>query len=517
MPLSGPPLANPVPIHRILDAALATKPDEAGLASVDGRLAWRAFEATAQRLAANYLRLGLRPGDRLASLMPNRKALLVHYLACMKAGLVAVPLNYRYTAPEIDHALTVSGAAALLAHADRDADLAASAAVPRLPFGVIAFAAAGRSPSYEALAAAEPAPMALPTPAPTDPAAIFFTSGSTGAAKGVTHSQGSLAAMFAACAEGFELCADDILLPGSSMSHIGGFLFAFAALSRGARVLVAKSYDGEGILPLLRSERPTVLCMIPAALFTVIRDGHARREDFASLRLTRSGSDKVPQELEEEFTALTGLVIDEGYGCTEAGLVTLSPPSGRIVAGSIGRALAGFDLSVRDDAGAELGPGSDGNLWIRGASLMTGYWGDPAATAAVFRDGWFDSGDRMSYDDDGYLWFHGRKKQIIVHDGSNIFPQEVEEALLAHPAVAAAGVIGIRDVMHGEDVRAYVVVKPDVPPPSGGELILFARRRVGYKAPEQIVFLDEMPLNPTGKVDRVALKRIAAESHGAGN
>jgi acyl-coenzyme A synthetase/AMP-(fatty) acid ligase len=122
----------------------------------------------------------------------------------------------------------------------------------------------------------------------------------------------------------------------------------------------------------------------------------------------------------------------------------------------------------------------------------------------------------MSVDDGGYLWFHGRRKQIIVHDGSNIFPQEVEEALLAHPAVAAAGVIGIADVLHGEDVRAYVVLKDDAPElrPSGQDLIAFARARVGYKAPEQIVFLDEMPLNPTGKTDRVTLKKMAAAQFG---
>ncbi len=516
MPLAGPTLSAAPPLHRLLDAGLAAGPEAVALASRDGTLTWRALDDAATRLAHGYRGLGLVAGDRVASLMPNREALVIHYLACMKAGLVAVPLNYRYTPAEIDHALAVSAAAALLAHAERDADIAASAQTGDLRTGVIAYGDPDRDRSWERLVRTAPDDPSLPEPAPGDPAAIFFTSGSTGAAKGVTHTHGSLAAMFGACADGFEITATDILLPGSSMSHIGGFLFGFSALSRGARVLVAMSYDGEGVLPLLRDGRPTILCMIPAALFTVVRDGHAKRDDFASLRLVRSGSDKVPAELEAEFTALTGRIIDEGYGCSEAGLVTLSPPSGRIVAGSIGRTLPGFDLSIRDDDGNEVGPGVDGNLWIRGGALMAGYWSDPKATGSVFADGWFDSGDRMSADDDGYLWFHGRRKQIIVHDGSNIFPQEVEEALLAHPAVAAAGVIGIADVLHGEDVRAYVVLKDDAPEPrpSGQDLIAFARARVGYKAPEQIVFLDEMPLNPTGKTDRVTLKRMAAEQLG---
>ena len=144
---------------------------------------------------------------------------------------------------------------------------------------------------------------------------------------------------------------------------------------------------------------------------------------------------------------------------------------------------------------------------------MIGYWGDEEATRAAFKDGWFDTGDVMMADDDGTLWFHGRRKQIIVHDGSNICPQEVEGALLEHPAVASAGVVGIHDLLHGEDVRAYITLRPDAAAPSDQELIEFARQRVGYKAPEEIALLDQMPYTATGKIDRTALKRRACASH----
>jgi long-chain acyl-CoA synthetase len=144
---------------------------------------------------------------------------------------------------------------------------------------------------------------------------------------------------------------------------------------------------------------------------------------------------------------------------------------------------------------------------------MTGYWNDPDATAAVVKDDWLLSGDIMRIDTDGFVWFCGRKKQIIVHDGSNIFPQEVEDALLEHPAVENAGVVGVHDLMHGENVRAYVSIRDGVARPKMQELIDFARERVGYKAPEEIEFLDEIPLNPTGKVDRVSLKARASASH----
>jgi len=132
----------------------------------------------------------------------------------------------------------------------------------------------------------------------------------------------------------------------------------------------------------------------------------------------------------------------------------------------------------------------------------------------VMDEGWFDTGDEMKIDEDGYNWFCGRRKQIIVHDGSNISPQEVEDALLEHEAVELAGVVGVIDESHGESVRAYVEIKAGTKPPKTGELIKFAKERVGYKAPEEIVFIDKMPLNPTGKVDRASLKKIAAGEHG---
>ncbi len=512
MPTVGPSLDEPVDLPQLLRRGLAARPDEVALVSLERRWTWRDADAASDRYAAGLLELGLRPGDRIASFMPNRTALLIHYLACMKAGFVAVPLNYRYMAPEIDHALEVSGATAMLVHRERLADLEKSALAGRLPQGRILYDA-GRDagPCYEALIERDGPEVELPAPAPADPAFIFFTSGSTGPAKGVTHSFASAGHMFACVAQAFEMSAADVVLPGSSISHMGGFMFSFAALSAGARAVVARSVFADEILPLLREDRPTVLCMLPSALFALVRDGHAKHEDFASLRLCRAGADKVPAELEREFIELTGFAIDEGYGCSEAGLIALNPPSGEIRIGSVGVACPGFALSIRDDGGAEVPPGTDGNLWVRTPTVMAGYWNHPEATEAVFRDGWFDTGDVMRMDADGYLQFRGRKKQIIVHDGSNIAPQEVEDALLDHPAVESAGVVGVHDLMHGENVRAYVTIRPGESPPSTQELIRFARERIGYKAPEEIHVLETMPLNPTGKVDRLKLKKMAED------
>jgi acyl-CoA synthetase (AMP-forming)/AMP-acid ligase II len=290
---------------------------------------------------------------------------------------------------------------------------------------------------------------------------------------------------------------------------MGGLSFSFAGFPVGAPMVLPRTFDGDELLPLLRQHRPTVLWMLPAALIALVRDHGARREDFASVRLCISGGDKVPAELEREFTELAGFPIDEGYGMTEIGCATINPPSGLNKLGSIGRLNPGYELSLRDDGGAELSTGGPGRLWIKSRSNTIGYWNHPDATAATIREGWLDTGDVMSVDEEGYLWFRGRKKQIIIHDGSNICPQEVEEALLEHPAVESAGAVGIHDLVHGENVRAYVTLKPGAARPTSQELIRFARARVGYKAPEEIVFLEEMPLNATGKVDRTALKQMA--------
>jgi long-chain acyl-CoA synthetase len=513
MLIDGAPLDAPAaPLHDLLWAGLEAAPDEVALVSAEGQMTWRQLEEASLRLAGGYLALGLEPGDRIASLMPNRIGLAIHYLACFRAGLVATPLNYRYTFREIDHALTVSGAVALLAHEERGEDLAASKLVGELRHGVVSYGGSElpAESRFESLLESEPAG-GLATPEPSSPAAIFFTSGSTGPAKGVTHTHETLRWMMASAISAFDLSAEDAFLPGSSMSHIGSFLWTLSTLAVGGRVIVARSYDSHELLPLLREQRPTVLAMIPAALAALIRDHDLAPEDFACLRICRAGADKVSTELLTEFAALAGFPIDEGYGMTEVGLATLNPPSGPIKQGSIGPPIGGFSIALRDEDGGSLEPGTVGRVWIRSRSRMAGYWEAPEATAEVIDEGWLDSGDLARADEDGYLWFFGRKKQVIVHDGSNISPLEVEGALAEHPAVDLAGVVGVHDVVHGENVRAYVTLRPDATPPSSADLIVFCRERVGYKAPEEVVVLDEMPLNPTGKIDRVGLKRLAED------
>src|SRR5262249_54153454 len=235
--------------------------------------------------------------------------------------------------------------------------------------------------------------------------------GSTGRPKGVTHTHETLGWMLAAASAGLEFSPEDLLLAGSSLSHVGAFYVSLAALSVGAGVIVAKTFDGDELLPLLREDRPTVLSMLPSTLFALARDHGARHADFASLRLCRATGDTVSTELEREFTSLSGFAIDEAYGLTEVGLVTVSPPSDQVKLGSVGQVVPTVSLSLRSDDGEELPVGSEGRLWIKAPAATVGYWADPRATEAAFSDGWLDSGDVMRIDAEGYFSFCGRKKQ----------------------------------------------------------------------------------------------------------
>jgi len=359
MPLTGAPLDKAVDITQLLSVGNQRDPDGTALVSAEMRWTWRTLEAATGRLAGNLLGRGLQPGDRVATLMPNRTALVIFYIACFKAGLVATPLNYRYTAREIDHALDISGAELLFSHAEREADWHASRLTGQLTHGILVYGAGdGSALRYEDLIEAKPASADLPVRAAADPGAIFFTSGSTGPAKGVTHTVATLGWMFAGAIEAFELTLDDVILPGSSMSHLGSFLWSLAGLSYGVKIVVPRSFEPDEILPLLRSERPSVMCMLPAALLRLVREDGATRDDFASIRLCRGGSDKVPAELEEEFERLTGHFIDEGYGMSEVGLAALNPPSGLIKIGSVGRPVPGYEMAIRDDDGNEVPVGT---------------------------------------------------------------------------------------------------------------------------------------------------------------
>ncbi|MEM6582578.1 MAG: class I adenylate-forming enzyme family protein [Pseudomonadota bacterium] len=516
MPYDGPPLTTPCDIPAILALGLKQKPNAVAVIDRDRSFTWQDLDDLSSRLAANYLELGLKAGDRIASLLPNRAVLIVHYIACLRVGLVANPLSYQYTANEIRRAIVDTSASALVAHSEREPDVATADIAAQLAVDVIYYSDGAEGVSeLQRLLEREPENTSLPNISTDNAAFIIHTSGSTGRPKGVTHSVGGLAWAVASIAAAFQLTSNDVVLPCSSISRGGGIHLSFTTLAVGGLIVVPWTTDASELLPLMRAHHPTIMAMLPAALFQLVRSGSAVAEHFSSLRCMLSGGDKVPAELEEEFRNLAQLEIQESYGITELGIVTHNSQGESNRLGSVGKPNPGFALSLRNEEGDEVETGQVGRLWVASPTATIGYWDNPEATMQAMRDGWFDTGDLMRCDEDGYLWFAGRRSQIIVHDGHNISPQEVEQALLEHPSVALAGVVGIRNLMHGESVRAYITIRQDAERPSHQALIDFARERVGVNAPEEFIVLDEMPLIGDGKIDRVLLKKMTAEEKDA--
>jgi len=511
MTLIGPPLNRSVDLSRLLERGLGQAPDAIAVSTMNDGLSWRALETQSQNLASNYVNLGLRRGDRIVSLLPNRLQVLVHYLACLRAGFVAVPLNYRYLAHDIDHAIGLTAPRLMVAHAERADDVSQCAGVAKLDLGGLSVG--GELPGFGAF---EPlteraAAVASPgRPEPQDPAVVFFTSGSTGQPKGVTHTHRSLGHIVSSLGAAYRITGKDIILPVSSFSHMLAQIMSYAALAVGGSAVVAKDISAGAVMPLMRHHQPTVIAMMPYALTEMVYASHDDDPAFQNLRMCDCGGDKVATDLQKKFQEVSGVELSEGYGETEAGIVIHNPPDGAIVHGSVGLAMPGNEFSIRDASGKELGAGEEGILWIRSPSVMSGYFGEPAATAEVIKDGWLDTGDLLRFDDQRYFWFCGRKKQIIIHDGSNISPQEVENVLLENDAIEAAAVVGVPDTLHGQNVRAYVVLKPGIKKLPAAEILKRARDRIGYKAPEEIFAIKELPENAAGKIDRIALAKMAA-------
>ena len=515
MPLTGLDLPAPIDLEALLTLGLQTKPDEPALTAETGCLTWQELAEATSRLASAYLDRGLRPGDRIATLMPNRPAQVIHNLACLRAGVVATPMNYRYTHSEIDHALQVSGASLLIHHQERTTDIAKSKFANTLAHGKIEFSDDDDC-AFAMLMAKGDSKATFDPHLHDSPAFVLFTSGSTGSAKGVTHTRETLGWILASVSSAFQLSPADTVMPGSSFSHMAATIFSLAGLASGTRVVVPRGSHPEELLPLLRRARPTVMFALPATLSLLVHDHGTVREDFASVRVCLAGGDKLSEELEDEYTELVGRPIEEGYGMTEIGHAITLPVGSPFRQGSVGKPCPGFEFSIRNDDGEEVPRGSEGRAWVRFPGITAGYWEQPEATNETIVDGWLDTGDVMYADEEGYLWFHGRKKQIIVHDASNIFPGDVEDALAKHPAIEAVGVVGVHDRVHGENVRAYVTLRRGVSQPSASELIQFARDWIGYKAPEEIVFLEKLPVNAAGKTDRLILKRMAEKQKNRG-
>jgi fatty-acyl-CoA synthase len=455
----------------------------------------------AARLASALAAGGVGARDRVALLLHNRIEFVEALLACHHLAAVAVPINFRLAADEVDYVLADSGAVALIC----DAPVAAASEIPMvLEVG----------PQYDGVVAAAPRHEGAVL-AEDDPALMCYTSGTTGRPKGAVLTHRNLVASTLSWIHEMRADQDDVWLSGQPLFHIGGINGLLPFLVLGATVVITPTttFDPGAALGLIEAHGVTMCIFVPTQWAAICASDAVARIDPRQLRVAMWGASPAPRRtLEAMETAFPRAAIVSAYGQTEmSGATTLlkGPDSTRKM-GSVGKPMLGVELRVVDDELRDLPTDGVGEIVYRGPSVMAGYHQQPDATREAFAGDWFHSGDLARIDGERYLWLVDRKKDLIVSGGENVYPAEVERVLLDHPAVAEAAVIGVPHPRWVETPVAFVV-PTDAGEPDEAELIAHCRRYLaGYKKPSAIVVVEELPRNAGGKV----LKRRLRETYG---
>jgi acyl-CoA synthetase (AMP-forming)/AMP-acid ligase II len=465
------------------------------------------------RLARGLMAAGVEPGDRVALLFANSPELVFCYYACWKIGAIAVPLNIRFAPAELAYALEHCGAKLLLGQDQLcRAVMPLTPKLPHLGTVYVAGDILDGAGSFEGLhenGAAEPA--ALPPVADSQVAALLYTSGSTAKPKGVIHTH---AGLLQHVENFFDALGPDVFersVIALPLFHGSGFVgWLLPTTVAGGFSWIVRRYEPEGVLDAIQRSRATFCGGLPIHVQALLGHPGAADYDLSSVTVFLSGGDYVPGELQSRFKALFGLHLDEVLGMTELWYAIQPLRRGERRPGSVGKPIGDVEVVVLAPSGAPVPDGQVGEMVVRSAGMTSGYWNDPVSTAAAIRDGWLWTGDLGRRDADGYLWFEGRTKDVIIRGGSNIAPGEVEDVLLTHPAVAAAGVVGAPDPEFRQVVWAYVALRAGAEA-SEAELKAWAAARIAaYKVPARILFADQLPVGLTGKTDRKALRERAA-------
>jgi long-chain acyl-CoA synthetase len=455
-----------------------------------------------RRAARGFTELGVQPGDRVVICMANCPEVGLTYSALWRAGAVPTPVLFLLTEQEIRHVVTDSGAVACVTTPEFLPKVQAAAA--GLPVVVVGESAPGAVP-WEQLEAFEPLP--LVDRDATDLAALLYTGGTTGRSKGVALSHASLdAAGYAGAESAYSPGRNRGLLP-LPLAHAYGLLVTVAGLHAREPGLGAlmRWFDPAGWIALVEEHRLQTSALVPSMIQMLLAQP-LEEHDLSSLERLSSGAAPLAPDIIAEFERrVPSCEIREGYGCTESSALISSQPEARRI-GSVGKPVPGVEVRIEDADGNVLKAGEDGEICVRGPVLMTGYWNAPEATEFAVRDGWLHTGDVGHFDDDGYLFVVDRIKDLIIRGGFNVYPRDVEDVLLAHPAVVGAATVGRPDAKLGEEVVSFVQLAPGAEV-SADDLIAYAREHLGaYKYPREIQFVDSLPLTSVMKLDRKALR-----------
>jgi acyl-CoA synthetase (AMP-forming)/AMP-acid ligase II len=515
--------------------------DRLAIADGDTRLSYAELHEEARRFGAALVASGVEPGDRVAIWTFNSVEWVVALLGLLQAGAVLVPINTRFKGAEAADILSRSRARALVTVTDfLDTDYlalldATGADLPDLATVVVARGPApARASSWaDFLARATDASRAEVDRrsaglGPDDPSDILFTSGTTGVPKGVVMTNGRTLGVATDWVRMTGLGAGDRYLMVNPYFHMFGLKAGIlACVAGGATMLPEPVFDVDRALARVAGERVTVFPGAPTLYQAILDHPERDHHDLSSLRVAVTGAADIPVELIRRLDdELPFSTIVTGYGLTEAGTVSATSPDddAETVATTVGRARPGFEIRIVsggssddvDDDGGDVAAGGTGEIVVRGPTIMAGYLDDPEATAqALSADGWLRTGDLGQVDDDGCLKIVGRAKDMFIVGGFNAYPAEIENALLRHPAVGQAAVIGIPDERLGEVGMAFVVLRPGGPAVTAAEIVAWCREQMAnYKVPRAVEVLDELPVNATGKVVKNDLRaRVVAPVH----
>jgi long-chain acyl-CoA synthetase len=453
----------------LVEAANA-RPDDDAVFEADRVLTWRGLGRRAggvgRRLAAD----GIGPGDRVAITLPNGWRFAVALLGALGTGATVTPLNPMLSADERARIL---------------ADLR-----PRLTLDAVG---EGQGEMEEWARPVDPQSAAL----------ILYTSGSTGRPKGAVLSHGALdAALESWAGPVMMLSPADCVLATLPLSHSFGINGALLApLLAGARVAIVEPFSPPAVLATIVRHRVTVLPAVATMFRRLLESPGLAEADLTTLRHAVSGAAPCPWDLADEWRRRTGVRILRGYGMTELFRpISFLADDPREVPESIGRPVPGVEVRVVDEAGRALGAGQTGEMWIRTPAAMDGYLENAEETRAVLADGWFHTGDLATISADGFVTIAGRKKELILRGGYSVVPGEVEAALLTHPAVAEAAVVGVPHADLGEEVAAFVTLRAGAAAEPEALIAHCRERLTGYKYPRRVTVVATLPKSATGKV-----------------
>lgn len=474
---------------------------------LDRTLSYRELNGLANRLAGHLQReFQLKKGDRIAILAENCLEYVLLFAAAQKTGIILVPLNYRLAAAEIDYLLRNASPKLVIGEARFMPTLQSTTAYASIPYHwTMELLAEHCDPSLLTAANQLVTPVALEA---DDPVFILYTSGTTGFPKGALYTHKMLFWNSINTAMSLIVNSESRTVNCMPPFHTGGWnVLTTPFLHHGGYSALIRKFDAARVLQLLERERVTIFMGVPTMLKMMADLPEFETADFSHLHYIIVGGESMPIPLIERWHR-KGVPIRQGYGMTEVGpnLTSLHQDDAIRKKGSIGRPNFYVEIKVADERGQAVPPGISGELLLRGPMVSPGYWQNPEATAKAIKDGWFCTGDRVSLDEEGYLYVVDRIKNMYISGGENVYPAEVERVLLSHPSVAEVAVVGIPDEKWGEAGKAFVVTtEPDSF--SVAALQQYCRDRLAkFKVPKVIVHSQGLPKNDTGKIDRNALK-----------